>query len=136
MQKSKLLILALPVLLIISFTQFAVSQDISQIMTAKDFWQEFQNNKQDAETRYIGQTLKYTGIVAGTGISIYMTPNVMLSDSSDGQTYLICVLPRADVNKLSEFKKGDKITMIGRVYRSKSGGGVVIKECKQVSEND
>ena len=117
------------VLFILSFTQSAFSEGT---ISAKDFWQEFQNDKQKAEAKYIGQTLNYTGIVTGTGISIYMTPNVMLSDSADGQNYLICVLPRADVNKLTDFKKGDTVTMTGRVNSSKAGGGVVIKECKQV----
>ena len=101
-------------------------------MTAKDFWQEFQDDRHNAEAKYIGQTLNYTGVVVDTGISIYLTPNVMLSDSPGGRTYLVCVPPRADVNKLSEFKKGEQITMTGRVYRSKAGGGVVIKESKRV----
>ena len=118
------------VLFILSFTQSAFSEGT---ISAKDFWQEFQNDKQKAEAKYIGQTLNYTGIVTGTGISIYMTPNVMLSDSADGQNYLICVLPRADVNKLSDFSKGDLVTMTGRVNSSKAGGGVVIKECRRVN---
>ena len=117
------------VLFILSFAQSAFSEGT---ISAKDFWQEFQNDKQKADAKYIGQTLNYTGIVTGTGISIYMTPNVMLSDSADGQNYLICVLPRADVNKLTDFNKGDTVTMTGRVNSSKAGGGVVIKECKQV----
>ena len=118
------------VLFIFSFSQFAFC---GETISAKGFWQEFQNDRQKAEAKYLGQTLSYTGVVTGTGISIYMTPNVMLSDSADGQNYLICVLPRADVNKLSDFSKGDLVTMTGRVNSSKAGGGVVIKECRRVN---
>jgi len=129
---SKYLIWILPAVLILSLVQLALAQDEIPTITARDFWQEFEDDRPNAEAKYIGQTLSYTGIVVDTGISIYLTPNVMLSDSPDGRAYLICVLPRADVNKLSQFKKGEQVTMTGRVYRSKAGGGVVIKECKRV----
>ena len=132
MGRSQKFIWLLPAILILSFAQLALSQDEIPTIAARDFWQEFEDDRPQAETKYIGQTLNYTGVVVDTGISIYLTPNVMLSDSPDGRTYLICVLPRADVNKLSQFKKGEQVTLTGRVYRSKAGGGVVIKECKRV----
>ena len=132
MRHSKLSMLVITIFLISFFIYPAFSQDGIITISAKDFWLEFQNDKHTAESKYIGQTMNYTGVVVGTGISIYMTPNVMLSDNIDGSVYLICVLSRGDVDKLSQFKKGDTITMNGRVYRSKTGGGVVIKECKQV----
>ena len=132
MRYSKLLFLALLTILVLNFAQLAFSQDEIQTINAKDFWQEFNDDMDAAKAKYIGQTMNFTGVVVDTGVSIYMTPNVRLSDSPDGIAYLICVLPRADMGKLSEFKAGEQVTMNGRVYSSKAGGGVVIKECKRV----
>lgn len=131
MTPPKLLTTALLALLTIALAGPAFAQDPPTI-SVKDFWQEFETDRQAAEAKYIGMALNYTGVVLDTGTSIYLTPNIMLSDSPVGQTYLICVLPRADADKLADFKKGDQVIMTGRVYRSKAGGGVVIKECKRV----
>ncbi|MDL2263057.1 OB-fold putative lipoprotein [Synergistaceae bacterium OttesenSCG-928-I11] len=132
MRHSKFIALILATVLVLVFAQIAFSETGIQTIGAKNFWQEFEDDREKAEAKYIGQTLNFTGVVTGTGISIYLTPNVMLSDSPNGRTHLVCVLPRADVGKLSEFKKGEQATLMGRVYRSKSGGSVVIKECRRV----
>ena len=83
---------------------------------------------------YLGKTVNINGVVVNTGISIYLTPNVMLSDKSDGSIYVICVLPRSDTGTLSGFKKGEQVSMTGRVYSSKIEGGVVIKECRRMKK--
>lgn len=131
MIRFKLLPLALLVILASSLADTAFSQDF-QAVSAKDFWLEFEADREKAEARYVGRTMNFTGVVTDTGTSIYLTPNVMLSDGADGRTYLICVLPRADAGRLADFKKGDLVTMNGRVYRAKAGGGVVIKESKKI----
>ncbi len=128
------LILAWPALMICSFPGAALSQESLPTVSAKEFWQELEADRPQAEAKYLGRTLNYTGVVVETGTSIYLTPNVMLSDRPDGPAYVICVLPRADAGRLSEFTKGEQVTMTGRVYRGKSGGGVVVKECRRVDE--
>ncbi|CAK7006739.1 MAG: hypothetical protein DELT_00269 [Desulfovibrio sp.] len=125
------LVAALPLALTVAFAGAAFSHDVPPIFAAKEFWQKFEDDRPKAEAEFIGKTMSYTGVVVETGMSIYMTPNVRLSDSPDGPVYLICVLPRADVGKLSEYKKGDQVTMTGRVYRSRADGGVVVKECRR-----
>ena len=60
--------------------------------------------------------LTVTGIVVKTGISIYATPYVSLSDKAGGKVYATCVLPRTDALKLRDFKKGEKATMRGNYY--------------------
>ena len=120
-------------ILLLFFAGTAFAQNGSPTFSAREFWQKFEDNRDKAEAEFIGKTFNFTGIVVETGMSVYLTPNVRLSDTPDGTAYLICVLPRADTGTLSEYKKGDQVTMTGRVYRSKSGGGVVIKECKRVT---
>ena len=131
MRSSKVFIPTMLVVLFLSFVGTALGQDASKTVSAKEFWQEFETDREKADAEYIGKTMNFTGVVVETGMSIYLTPNVKLSDSPDGPSYLICVLPRADAGKLSEYTKGDKVTMTGRVYSSKSGGSVVVKECRR-----
>ena len=120
--------------LVLFFPGSVFAQEDLPNFSAKEFWQEFEDDRQKAEEDFIGKTMNFTGVVVETGMSIYLTPNVRLSDAVDGPIYLICVLPRADTGTLSTYNKGDLVTMTGRVYRSKSGGGVVIKECKRASK--
>lgn len=125
------LALQLALVLALAGTAFSQGADTPKAMNARDFWQAFQNDREKAEKAYTGETVSLSGVVVSTGISIYMTPNVMLSDQTGGTAYVVCVLPRADTGKLSGFRVGEQITMTGRVYRSKAGGGIIVKECRQ-----
>jgi hypothetical protein len=58
-----------------------------------------------------------------------MTPTVMLSDREGGPVQVICVLPRLDAVKLSDFTANQSVVMSGRV-NSLSERGVVLKDCK------
>ena len=120
---------ALLAVLLLSSAWSAFAQDPSRTFSAREFWQKFEDDRQKAEAEYIGKTMTFTGVVVETGMSVYLTPNVRLSDSPDGRVYLICVLPRVDTGKLSGYAKGEQVTMTGRVYRSRPDGGVVVKEC-------
>lgn len=131
MRASKIFMLALLAMLILAFVGTVLAQDAAQPIAVKEFWQLFENDRQKAEAEYIGKTMTFTGVVVETGMSIYLTPTARLSDAADGRQYMICVLPRADAGKMSGFKKGERVTMTGRVYSSKPDGGVVVKECRQ-----
>ena len=98
-------------------------------ITAGDLRKAFADDQNAAEARYLGKTILVEGVVLSTGMSIYLTPTVSLSDREGGVLLAICVLPRLDANKLSDFKPGQSVTMSGRVYRL-SERGVIIKECK------
>ena len=100
---------------------------------AHQLWQLFRNDQSKAEQELIGKTIQITGMVVETGMSIYLTPNVRLSNTSDNMVYVTCVLPRGDTALLSNFTKGEQVTMSGRVYRfSPRTETVVIKESKRV----
>ena len=131
MRSSKVFIPTMLFVLLLSFVGTAFGQDAPETVSAREFWQKFEGDREKADAEYIGKTMNFIGVVVETGMSIYLTPNVKLSDSPDGPIYLICVLPRVDAGKLSEYTKGDEVTMTGRVYRSKAGGGVVVKECRR-----
>jgi len=80
----------------------------------------------------VGKTVQVSGVVVETGMSIYMTPTVRLSDKAGGDSYVICVLPRKDTGLLSSFTVGEQVTMRGRVYSRSSSGIIVVKESQRV----
>lgn len=75
-----------------------------------------------------------TGIVTETGISIYATPYINLSNEKNGTVYATCVLPRTDALKLKEFKKGEKVILQGNFYAFRDKA--VIKKCKKIEMPD
>jgi len=83
------------------------------------------------DSTLIGKIVQVNGVVLSTGISRFMTPNVMLSDIEGGQVQVICVLPRLDAAKLSDFKPGQSVTMLGRVLKV-TERGVLLKESRLI----
>ncbi len=120
------------IMLALSPTGQASAQDTPLAYAAREFWLEFEGELQKAEEEFIGKNVKITGVVVDAGMSVYLTPAVRLSDKIDGQTYVVCVLPRIDASKLAEFRKGDTVTLIGRVYSGRKSNAVVVKECRRV----
>ena len=101
---------------------------------ARQLWQIFKESHNRAEQELVGKTVQIQGVVIETGTSIYLTPNVRLSDTANGQIYVTCVLPRSDSGLLSSFRPGEQVTMKGRVYRFSSNEYVVIKESQRVKK--
>lgn len=121
------------ILMIFLFTGTSLQAELKEtgqkpILTALELWQLFQENQAEAENAHFGKTIIVRGIVKSTGMSKYLTPTVTLSDKEDGQSYVICVLPRVEFGKLSSFKKGQRAKMLGRIYRF-SEEAVILKEC-------
>jgi len=112
----------------------AVAEESPSVFDARKLWQSFHDTQSSAEHALIGKTIQIRGVVIETGMSIYLTPNVRLSDTAGGQIYVTCVLPRGDTGLLSTFAVGEEVTMSGRVYRFSSSGSVVVKESQRVKE--
>ena len=105
-----------------------------EVFEARRLWLAFQDNRTGAEARLLETTVTVSGIVVDTGMSIYLTPNVKLSDAPGSGAYIVCVLPRSDTGLLSGFAKGDRVTMSGKVYRANpDGGSIVLKQCARVT---
>jgi len=102
-----------------------------EIITTHDLLKAFIDNPDAANKQYLGKIVHVKGIVISKGMSRYMTPNVVLSDREGGAEQAICVLPRLDVGKLSDFTPGQCVTMSGKVYRM-TESRIVIKECKAI----
>ena len=105
-----------------------------KVFPARQLWKSFTDNQNKAEKELVGETIEIRGVVVETGMSIYFTPNVRLSDTPGGQIYVTCVLPRNDTHLLSNFTAGEEVTMRGRVYRFSSSNSVIIKESQRLSD--
>lgn len=100
-------------------------------ITSLELWQAFQDDPQAAHKRYVNKVVTVSGIVVARDISQYLTPYIALSNKADGQSQVICVLPRTDALALAEFHEGQQVTMAGTGYGF-SEKGVVLKRCLQV----
>ena len=119
-------------LLVLTVTLVAGPAMAEKTVEAKSLWQEFQDNQQVAADKYFTHEVTVSGVVVEAAMSIYATPAIRLSDVKAGEIYVICVLPRADTLKLSNFKPGERATLIGTV-RHNNKGVVVIKGCRVVT---
>ena len=99
-----------------------------KVITAQDLFKAVTNDLEAARSLYLYETIHVSGIVVSKGISRYLTPNVVLSDRAGGSEMIICVLPRLDAAKLSDFQPGQSVTFTGRVQAMSQR--VVMKECK------
>jgi hypothetical protein len=119
-------------LLALAVTLTAGLSVAGEAIAVKTLWREFQNNQQAAAEKYFTREVAVSGVVVEAAMSIYATPTIRLSDVNGGEIYVICVLPRADMLKLSEFKPGERATLIGTV-RHNNTGPIVIKDCRAVA---
>jgi len=97
------------------------------VVTAQELQKAMTDNVEAAKAQYLGKTILVKGIVVSKGISRYLTPNVVLSSHEGGPELIICVLPRLDAGKLSDFEPGQSVTFSGRVHNLSQR--VVMKEC-------
>ena len=107
-----------------------ISADSQEVISAYDLYQAYNANPEATRQQYLNKTIQIKGVVISKGMSRYMTPNVELSDREGGQVLAICVLPRLDVNKLSNYKAGQIATFSGRVHVLNENR-IIIKESKE-----
>ena len=104
-----------------------------EVISAQDLHRAVSAGSKAAEAQYLNKTVQVKGVVVSKGMSKYLTPNVALSGSEKGPELVICVLPRRDVGKLSDFEPGQNVTFSGRVHRL--GERVIMKECTVTARN-
>jgi cytochrome c-type biogenesis protein CcmE len=130
--KKVLTIIAFAVLL--AWISVAYSANM-EVISPFDLRKASIDNLDAAKEQYLNKTVLIKGVVVSTGMSKYLTPNVMLTDQG---AEAICVLPYHGIAywnrnaQLSDFKEGQTVTMSGRVHNM-TKDRVVLKECKVVS---
>ncbi len=100
-------------------------------IAAKVLCDAFIKDKAVAEKKYGNRTMKITGYAVFVGPDVYGLPSVELSESKNGKSRVLCVLPFSDYLKLRRVSKGDQVVMEGEVRSIyEKDQTIVVKECK------
>jgi len=100
----------------------------NELTTPGTLWKAYQTNPEKFVENHTGTKINIEATVEDTHISIYLTPVVSLVDKNGEVPKVICVLPRTDTPKLSNYKKGEKVKMTGNFYAAHEK--IVIKQCQ------
>ena len=101
-------------------------------VTPGSLWKDFQADANAFRAKHEGKKITISGVVEDTHISVYLTSVVSLVDKKGEEVRVICVLPsRTDAPKLSNFKTGSTVKMIGNFYSAREEK-IVIKQCEAV----
>ena len=98
-------------------------------ITTSSLWEAFQAEPDAFREKYSGKQITISAIVDDTYISRYLTPVVQVVDKIGDEARVSCVLPRSDVGKFSNFKKGEKVKITGNFYSARESR-IVIKQCQ------
>ncbi len=99
----------------------------SNAINVVELYNEFIADLSAATDKYSGESITATGVVIRTGADIHGTPSIELSDSEDGQIYVLYVVNSFD--QLDEVSVGETVTMKGNFHVfSSAEWGVVIKQ--------
>ena len=126
----KKFLLSISIAIITLLLTQAVYAEQNNTIDVYDLWKAVQEDRTAAINLYKGQEIKVEGIVLYTGVSVYLTPNVALSNVEQGTEYVKCVLPRLDMDKLNDFQFGQKVKMTGVFYRVSDYGIIIMKQCR------
>ena len=92
--------------------------------------------KSNASPSNASPKVNISGYAVKVGPDVYGLPSVELSDTKDGKTRILCVLPFTDYLKLRHVSKGDKVTMKGEVRGyADEYDFVLVKQSKIISVN-
>jgi hypothetical protein len=109
----------------------------TKIFAPQDLPKIYAENPNGAKEQYMNKTVQIKGIVVDKGMSIYMTPNIELSEDGKEPALAVCVFPYVGIvywersDQISEFEKGQTVIISGRVH-SLNENRVLLKESKAV----
>ena len=78
---------------------------------------------------YAGQPVVVRGIATYVGPDQFGLPSVNLSDTAEGETYVLCVLPFSDFFKLGDVAVGQEATFSGELRGRVGDGFILLKNC-------
>lgn len=114
-----------------------IAGTVGEVHQVRALREVFEANAEEALKIYEHKDITVEGHVIESGMSVYMTPMVQLSDRADGKIYAACILPRRDFGKLDEYTKGRKVRFSGNCRGlTFNEEWVLIKECREVPPED
>jgi len=110
-------------------TRAGAQPEPEEALDASVFWQEFAADKDGAQDRYAGHPVTVRGVIISGADGLTATnAGVRLSDEINGRSQVICMWPQEQIDRLSDYKPGDRVIMTGRVDRH-SEEGILLHEC-------
>jgi hypothetical protein len=101
-------------------------------MTADKLYQEYQANGVAADSKYSGQVVEVTGVVAAIGKDLLNNMTVTLKAGSDeltaGGTGILCYCPESQKDKLAKLSQGKSIKVKG-LYSGMKVSFIWLRKC-------
>lgn len=114
------------VVLVCVFACLASAAAAPGVLTALEL---YNGNDEELKQTYAEQPIVVKGIATYVGPNRYSLPSVNLSDSADGETYVLCVLPFDDFFKLGDIAVGQEVTFSGEFRGRMKEGSFLLKKC-------
>jgi len=113
--------------------QSNASPEVSYTLTADSLYREYEENEVAADAKYKGQVIIISGIIQDIGKDIMDAAYVVLA--AEGLFGVQCMYAKGEELSVAHLFKGQQITIKG-VVSGKVIGNVLIRECKQVLEEE
>lgn len=103
-------------------------EEVTIEVTAIKLSEEYDANKVAADAKYKDKRLKVMGIIDGIGKDILDNPYVTLEGMPNRLFGVQCMFPKSKEQELINLKKGQGITLVGKMS-GEMIGNVVLREC-------
>ncbi|EAC8476549.1 hypothetical protein IBB56_11080 [Listeria welshimeri] len=100
------------------------------IVKAKDLFEAYKNDPSKKEATSDGEHINVNGVITYIGQDSHGTPSINLSDTANGEGYVLCVF--GSFEELDAFSLGQEVTISANFHIMGSDGMVVLKQSKVI----
>ena len=112
------------------FDKFPLIKD--KVFNAKDLNQEFLSKPEESLKKYSGTRIQISGIAIKVEIDIHGLPSVQVSDTLNGEIYILCVFNDNSIFK--EVERGNKVVIEGNYLLYHKDYRIVLKNCQLIKK--
>ena len=113
------------------YDKFPLIKD--KVFNAKDLNQDFLSMPEESLKKYSGTRIQISGIAIKVEIDIHGLPSVQVSDTLNGEIYILCVFN--DNSILKEVERGNKVVIEGNYLVYHKDYRIVLKNCELIKKD-
>ena len=113
------------------YDKFPLIKD--NVFNAKDLNQDFLSMPEESLKKYSGTRMQISGIAIKVEIDIHGLPSVQVSDTLNGEIYILCVFN--DNSILKEVERGNKVVIEGNYLVYHKDYRIVLKNCELIKKD-
>jgi hypothetical protein len=113
------------------YDKFPLIKD--NVFNAKDLNQDFLSMPEESLKKYSGTRIQISGIAIKVEIDIHGLPSVQVSDTLNGEIYILCVFN--DNSILKEVERGNKVVIEGNYLVYHKDYRIVLKNCELIKKD-